>query len=90
MAIVTQTCACGTSFKAKSADIRRGWGKSCSKACAAIARERKLDRFGFQRGGSGTFHSRMADLRSNPYEQPDGTFANAHLFSNEEHDCNKE
>jgi hypothetical protein len=29
------TCRCGTKFMARPADIRRGWGKSCSKSCAA-------------------------------------------------------
>jgi len=30
------TCRCGTKFKARPADIRRGWGKSCSKSCAQL------------------------------------------------------
>lgn len=32
------TCHCGKKFLARVADIKRGWGKSCSKSCAAIAR----------------------------------------------------
>lgn len=80
-------CHCGKKFSARTADVARGWARCCSKACAAIARERKLDRFGFQRGATGTFHSRVAELR-----RPDegSEFSDAHLFSNEEHDCNKE
>lgn len=35
------TCRCGTVFDAKLADIKRGWGKSCSKRCAANRREIK-------------------------------------------------
>jgi len=63
MGMVERTCWCGKKFQAREADIKRGWAKACSKAHAAHAREKKLDRFGFQRGESGTFHSRMADLR---------------------------
>ena len=39
MGMVERTCACGTKFFAKTADVKRGWGKSCSKSCAAIKRE---------------------------------------------------
>ncbi len=88
MGMVERACWCGKKFQAREADVRRGWAKACSKAHAAHAREKKLDRFGFQRGESGTFHSRMADLRDDG--EGDGTFSNAHQFSNEEHDCNKE
>lgn len=88
MGMVERTCWCGKKFQAREADVNRGWAKACSKAHAAHAREKKLDRFGFQRGESGTFHSRMSDLRD--CGEGDGTFSNAHLFSNEEHDCNKE
>lgn len=64
MTMVDRTCWCGKVFQAKSADVKRGWGNACSKAHAAHAREKKLDRFGFQRGESGTFHSRRSELRS--------------------------
>lgn len=63
MSMVEQTCWCGKEFQAREADVRRGWAKACCKSHAAHAREKKLDRFGFQRGESGTFNSRMADLR---------------------------
>ena len=32
------TCECGVIYKARQADIKRGWGKSCSKRCAAKRR----------------------------------------------------
>lgn len=48
MATVTQKCHCGTLFLAREADVKRGWAKSCSKSCAAVARERKLDRNGYR------------------------------------------
>lgn len=36
---VDMICHCGTEYKAREADLARGWGLSCSKACAAIRRE---------------------------------------------------
>ena len=30
----TVTCHCGTNFQARTADVKRGWGKFCSKSCA--------------------------------------------------------
>lgn len=32
-------CHCGNEYKAKTADLKRGWGLSCSKSCAAIRRK---------------------------------------------------
>jgi len=32
-------CFCGTEYQARNADLKRGWGKTCSKRCAAIRRE---------------------------------------------------
>ena len=32
-------CHCGTEYEARTADINRGWGLSCSKRCASIRRE---------------------------------------------------
>lgn len=84
---VTVTCWCGVKFQARAADGKRGWAKSCCKAHAAHAREKKLDRFGFQKGESGTFHSRMEDVRSGDDTDHDDNFG---WFSNEEHDCNKD
>lgn len=63
MGMVERTCWCGAKFRAREADVKRGWAKACCKSHAAHARERKLDRFGFQAGNSGTFHSRTADMR---------------------------
>ena len=36
---VDMICHCGTEYKAREADLARGWGRSCSKACAATRRE---------------------------------------------------
>lgn len=32
-------CHCGVRYEARTADIKRGWGLSCSKRCASIRRE---------------------------------------------------
>lgn len=32
-------CHCGTVYEARTADLKRGWAKSCSKRCASIRRE---------------------------------------------------
>lgn len=34
-------CFCGNVYKARNADIKRGWAKTCSKKCAAIKRTYK-------------------------------------------------
>jgi len=36
---VQMICHCGTEYAARKADIKRGWGFSCSKRCAAIRRD---------------------------------------------------
>lgn len=33
---VSVKCKCGTTFQARVADRKRGWGKFCSKSCKAI------------------------------------------------------
>lgn len=35
---VQLTCQCGKLYLVRQADLNRGWGKSCSKRCAAIKR----------------------------------------------------
>jgi hypothetical protein len=80
MTYVTRICACGKEFQAKKADIARGWAKSCSKSCAATKREKKTGNY-----------ARFCAQRNHAINAEDeGTFSNAHLFSNEEHDCNKD
>lgn len=39
--VVEMVCHCGAEYKARAADIDRGWGMSCSKRCAAIRRKYK-------------------------------------------------
>ena len=41
MALITKNCeVCGGPFQADTRNLARGWGKCCSKSCAAILRER--------------------------------------------------
>lgn len=39
---VEMICFCGNQYTAKVADLKRGWGKSCSKSCAAKRRDKSL------------------------------------------------
>jgi hypothetical protein len=41
MSSIQQTCKCGTVYFAREADLKRGWGKSCSKRCAALKRTKQ-------------------------------------------------
>lgn len=46
MSIITRKCIhCGIEFKAKSADVKRGWAKNCSKSCAASSTNKKTGNF---------------------------------------------
>jgi hypothetical protein len=78
--LVTRKCACGREFKAKAEDVRRGWAKSCSKSCAALLREKKTGNY-----------ARFCAQRDSAIKADHArTFSDAHLFSNEDHDCNKD
>ena len=39
MAKVEMICHCGAHYEAREADLRRGWGYSCDKSCAAKRRD---------------------------------------------------
>jgi hypothetical protein len=39
--MITTSCqCCSVKFEAREADIKRGWGKFCSKRCAAISKNK--------------------------------------------------
>lgn len=71
-------CRCGATFEARLADRARGWAKSCSKSCAATLREKK----------TGNYAKYIQLQRQRERDEEEG-FADAHLFSNEDFDCNK-
>lgn len=71
--MVERKCAwCKGPFLARAVDVKRGWGKFCSKSCKASKQEMR----------TGQYRAISEEER--------GEFSNAHLFSNEEHDCNKD
>lgn len=79
--MVDRTCeGCGKPFRARAADVKRGWGRFCSKSCKATRQEQRT-------GQHQEYLQRReaAECGDEPRE-----FADAHLFSNEEHDCNKD
>ncbi len=48
MALVDRICKnkqCGLKFKAKSADVKRGWGLYCSKSCKAVHQENRTGQY---------------------------------------------
>lgn len=67
---------CKAKFMARTADVNRGWALFCSKSCKAMRQEKRTGQYrALQRDGDD----------GAPRE-----FSDAHLFSNEEHDCNKD
>lgn len=38
-----RVCRCGAKFKARTADVKRGWGKFCSKRCKAREQEARTN-----------------------------------------------
>ncbi|GEM_PF-3532821 len=36
---------CGVSFRARTADVKRGWAKFCSKSCKAKKQEKRTGQF---------------------------------------------
>ncbi|KVQ87392.1 hypothetical protein WK09_19960 [Burkholderia ubonensis] len=74
--MVERKCeSCQKTFLARAADVNRGWGRFCSKSCKASRQEQRT-------GAYGSFRERE--------DSDTPTFSNAHQFSNEEHDCNKD
>lgn len=42
--MVEVTCKCGCKFLARVVDVKRGWGRFCSKSCKAIDQTRRTGR----------------------------------------------
>lgn len=77
--MVERACkCCRVKFWARAADVKRGWGLYCSKSCKAIRQEAR----------TGQYQAHQARRNRDGHEG--GEFSNAHQFSNEEHDCNKD
>jgi hypothetical protein len=73
---VTCKC-CGTPFRARIADIKRGWGKYCSKSCKAIKQTQRTGYYGPNRDENrgmnkdGSFQMSQADLAAGGYGDAD-------------------
>jgi hypothetical protein len=66
--MVQQKCkCCKTSFEARAADVKRGWGIYCSKRCKAIVQERKNGQHAAYLNGRGVSNlhpERMGDYNT--------------------------
>ena len=72
---------CKEPFFARVADRKRGWARFCSKSCKAIKQEQRTHQ-------CRNHHMRAQNSDTTYYGEHE--FYDAHLFSNEEHDCNKD
>lgn len=44
--MIDKTCpVCSAAFKARTADVKRGWGKFCSKSCKAKEQEKRTGQY---------------------------------------------
>ena len=77
---ITCKCGCGRKKMVRTADIKRGWGKFYDKSCKAKHQERRT-------GQHKAYLNRAQEYSG---DDDDLEFSDAHLFSNEEHDCNKD
>lgn len=69
MAMIKAKCKyCGDPMQVREADVKRGWGKFCSKSCAASWKERR----------TGNYARYLAR------EEGEGVFQAAHQFDNTE------
>ncbi|WBF05193.1 hypothetical protein [Burkholderia phage CSP3] len=76
MAIVQRKCEwCRKPFEARSADVKRGWARFCSKSCKAKKQEKRtgqfgalLDRLGEPRPGMSDWERRELDHENALYE----------------------
>lgn len=73
-------CGCGRKKQVRTADVKRGWGKFFSKSCKAREQEKHTGQYR---------HFKEREDRRDIYGD-EMEFSNAHQFSNEEHDCNKD
>lgn len=46
LAVIDRKCKyCQTPFKARAADVKRGWGLYCSKHCKAVRQEQRTGQY---------------------------------------------
>lgn len=78
--MVDRVCACGKHFQAREADVKRGWGKSCSKSCAAKATNKKT-------GNYARYMNRKRELEEH-FEEYGRSGGYCEPFDNTEHQNN--
>lgn len=93
MASVEMQCHCGEIYTARSADLKRGWGYSCGKSCAAKRRDfglkkaKRLDGLKTKQVNKTPSSYRPNDQRAEEWQlrnDPLGWYANQiHPFSSE-------
>lgn len=62
--MIEQKCHCGKKYMAREADIKRGWGKSYSKACAAKKRTRREQSGNYRIASASAKYQKRLDNKS--------------------------
>jgi hypothetical protein len=70
---------CGNPKTVRISDVKRGWGKTCSKSCAATMSNKKTGNY------KRYMKTKNRNTGTNLNEFSDPVFSNAHQFSNEEY-----
>lgn len=87
--MVTVKCKlCGNQFQAREADRKRGWGRFCSKSCAASHKARKPNSQYKQYLKMKREQENIGLLSEEDFHSP--SFSNAHHFSNDHHFSNED
>lgn len=87
--MVERKCrCCGGAFTARAADVKRGWGKFCSKSCKAILQEQRT-------GATASFRYREQCREQGvcygaQFHPRTGEFEGYHADHSEGYDHNKE
>lgn len=68
---IKMTCSCGKEYEARQADLNRGWGKDCSKSCAAKKREKKTGNY-----------KRFCEMKRQSHDEADYVGGYDHDFDN--------
>lgn len=73
--MVQRKCRCGKDFQARAADVKRGWGKFCSKSCKAVEQERRTGQYAdYLSGNTATQKKARRSARKVKRSQSRGVF----------------
>lgn len=71
--MVDRICkSCRQPFKARAADVKRGWGKFCSKSCKAIKQEKQTGQYAALLSGHNSFDHDDVDISDMDFGASDG------------------